>query len=78
MLFWMQIGLQLASAVSGIVAAVLWFLSATGKVPAMTWAEIDNLPSFLDRGGRLNRLGAAATGVSMLLSAFAMMLSAVS
>jgi hypothetical protein len=73
MIFW----LQLWSAVSGFVAAVLWFCSASAKAPAMTWAELDNIPGLLSRASRLNKWAAAVTSLSMLLSAVAALLPAI-
>lgn len=67
----MMFGLQLGSAITGLVAAALWFWSAAGKPPPMTWEGFGRLEAFLADAGQLNRWAAGATGVSMVLSAIA-------
>jgi hypothetical protein len=67
MVFWLQIG----SALTGLVAAALWFLSALRKSPAMTYDGLGHLEDFLNGAGRLNRWAAGVTAISILLSAAA-------
>jgi hypothetical protein len=52
MLFWLQIG----SAVTGIVAAALWFGASAAKAPPASYDGIGHLPAFLDKTARLNKL----------------------
>jgi len=70
-------GLQLGSAITDLAAAALWFWSAAGKPPPMTWKGVGHLETFLADAGRLNRWAAGANGVSMVLSAVATLLTAV-
>jgi hypothetical protein len=72
MVFWLQIG----SALTGLVAAVLWFRSSASKAPPMTYEGIERLKGFLDGASRLNRWAAGVTGLSMLLSSGTAMASA--
>jgi hypothetical protein len=69
-------GYKSGSAVSGLVAAALWYMSAAGKAPKMTYAEMDDIPGFLDQVGRFNKWAAGFTGASILLSSIAMLVSA--
>jgi hypothetical protein len=64
--------LQLASAFTGIIAAVLWFASSAGKAPPATYEGIDRYPAYLNKAARLNRWAAGVTGLSVLLSALSM------
>ncbi len=61
-MFWLQLG----SAVTGL-AAVLWFRSAAGKPPPMTYDGVARQQAFLEGAGRLNSWAAGATAVSVLL-----------
>jgi hypothetical protein len=60
---------QIGSALTGLVAAILWFIAAASKTPPATWNGIDKLPAYLDQASRLNKWAAGFTGVSMVLSA---------
>ena len=73
MVFWFQ----MSSAISGAVAAVLWFCSASGDAPPMTYEGVGRLKSFFDNASRLNKWAAGVTGFSMLLSALASLAAAV-
>jgi hypothetical protein len=66
---------QIGSALTGFVAAILWFRSAASPAPQATYDEIDRLRSFLDAASRLNRWAAGVTALSMLMSAGATLLS---
>jgi hypothetical protein len=72
MLFWLQIG----SAVTGIVAAALWFAASAAKAPPASYDGIGSLPAFLNKAGRINKWAAATTAISVLLSATATLLTA--
>jgi hypothetical protein len=72
MLFWLQIG----SAVTGVVAAALWFGASAAKAPPASYDGIGHLPAFLDKTGRLNKWAAGVTAISVLLSAGATLLTA--
>jgi hypothetical protein len=69
--------LKILSGLMGIVAAVLWFISASGKIPLAPGAEIGGtLPTdpfnvALRHSARLNQWAAGATGVSVLLMVLA-------
>jgi formate hydrogenlyase subunit 3/multisubunit Na+/H+ antiporter MnhD subunit len=65
----LQFAIQIGSAITGLVAAILWFLSAKSAAPAMTYEGLDRLKPFLDQAGRYNRWAAFFTAISMLLSA---------
>jgi hypothetical protein len=73
MVFWLQMG----SAAIGLAAAVLWFLAARGRVPPLGWDSDEQLGAFLKTGARLNMWAAGITALSVLLSAVAMLLSAI-
>jgi hypothetical protein len=72
-LVWLQTG----SAVTGMIAAVLWFCSAAAKAPPMTYEGSERLKAFLDNASRLNRRAAGMTAISVLLSAGTTLFSAV-
>ncbi len=57
----MLLGLQTGSVVTGLVAAVLWFRSATIKASPATLAGFDQLEGLLDQMGRLNMWAAGVT-----------------
>src|SRR5712664_440626 len=66
--------LQILSIVAGVVAAYLWFRSATGPVPEIVtyWDKAPLTDPFYQsivQGSRLNRCSAAWTAASVLLSA---------
>jgi hypothetical protein len=69
--------LKILSGLMGIIAAVLWFMSASGEIPLAPGAEIGGtLPSdpfnvALRHSARLNQWAAGATGVSVLLMVLA-------
>lgn len=66
-MLWLQIG----SAVTGFVAAVLWFRSTITKAPPLIADGGVSLQRFIDGAARLNKWAAGATAASMLLSATA-------
>jgi hypothetical protein len=69
--------LKILSGLVGIVAAVLWFMSASGKIPLAPGAEIggtlasDPFNVALRHAARLNQWAAGTTGVSVLLMVLA-------
>jgi hypothetical protein len=60
--------LQWIAAVAGL-AALFWFLSASVKVPPLTYAEADNLVLALRRQGKLSAIAAICAGVAAALQA---------
>jgi hypothetical protein len=65
MLFWLQI----AAAVTDLVAATLWFRSAARKSPSDDVDRRARLQDFLNGAARLNRRAAGVTAISVLLVA---------
>lgn len=58
---WMQIG----SAISALVAALFWFLSATTPPPP-TYAGMEHFPAWFDKAVWHNRWAAGFSGLSAL------------
>lgn len=71
-MLWLQIG----AVITGFLSALLWFKSAAGKAPPMTFEGVGRLEAFLDSAGRLNRWAAGMTALSMLFTAIATLLDA--
>lgn len=73
----MAIALKISSGVIGLIAAVLWFMSAFGKIPPAPGAAIggtspaDPFNVALRHSAQLNEWAALATGVSVLLMVLA-------
>ena len=72
MLLWIQIG----SAIAGLVAAALWFWSATAKAPQAIFDGGVRMQSFLNSAARRNRWAAGITAISALFSVAGTLLSA--
>jgi hypothetical protein len=73
----MVTALRILSGVMGLVAAVLWFMSASGKIPLAPGAAIGGtLPTdpfnvALRHSAHLNQWAAGATGASVFLMVLA-------
>ncbi len=68
--------MQIGSAAAGLVAAALWFWSATAKAPPATFDGGVSMQSFLDGAARRNRWAAGVTAISVLFSVADTLLSA--
>jgi hypothetical protein len=81
---WVNVALNAGSAITSIVAAIFWFISATGKEPTLdlTWGGYGKteteILSALKRSSKWNRWAAVFSGISVLLLAIATALSLIS
>jgi len=79
---WLTVALKVLSGLVGLVAAVLWFMSASGKLPLAPGAELGGtLPTdpfnvALRQAAQWNRWAAGATGTSVLLMVVAELIDA--
>lgn len=72
-----HVGVNYASAVFAILAAVLWFCSALVKIPDMTYqlAEDNPMHVALRSAARLNAGAAVCAGVAAALQAVAVIIA---
>ena len=73
----MVITMQMLSGLTGLMAAVLWFFSASSKATTMTFEGLGQLQEFLEKTNRMNRWAAGFTAASMGLASVATWIVAV-
>lgn len=66
--------LQIGSAGCAFVAAGLWWWSALGDAPPMTFDRIEDVQGWLNQAAQRNRWAAGFAGLSALLAGIATLL----